>query len=90
MVTISQVTHILPPKSSSKVLDDGCGLGPVTAEVKKSFPDISVLAIDSSAGMLKSVDQRAKKHGWSNIETRLLDGGNLTGISIPFGASQPP
>ncbi|KAL9611347.1 MAG: hypothetical protein Q9167_003996 [Letrouitia subvulpina] len=52
----AQATQVLPPNSSSAVLDSGCGLGPVTAEVKKSFPNLSVLAIDSSAGMLKVVD----------------------------------
>ena len=75
-----QATHILPPDSSSKVFDDGCGIGTVTAEVKKHFPDIHVLAIDSSAGMLKVFERKAKKHHFKNVEIRLLDGGNLSGI----------
>lgn len=75
-----QATQVLPPDSSSKVFDDACGIGSVTAEVKKSFPDIPVLAIDSSAGMLKVFDRKVKKHDLKNVEARLLDGGNLTGI----------
>ncbi|KAG8534378.1 uncharacterized protein KY384_001223 [Bacidia gigantensis] len=75
-----QATEILPPDPSSKVLDDGCGLGTVTAEVKKSFPDISVIAIDSSAGMLEVMNRKAKHHDWKNVETKLLDGGDLTDI----------
>lgn len=61
------------------VLDDGCGLGTVTAEVKKAFPDLPVQAIDSSAGMLEAV--KAKKLDWENVETKLLDGGDLTGTA---------
>ncbi|KAF7513138.1 hypothetical protein GJ744_010534 [Endocarpon pusillum] len=78
---IKWATQTLPPNSSSAVLDDGCGLGTVTAEVKKSFPDLSVLAIDSAAGMLEAVNRKAKKHDWKNVTTRLLDGGNLHGVS---------
>ena len=77
-----QATQTLPPTSSSAILDDGCGIGTVTAEVKKAYPDLSVLAIDSSAGMLEAVNRQAKKHDWKNVTTRLLDGGDLTGISI--------
>ena len=76
---LAQATNTVPPSSSSVVLDDGCGLGTVTAEVKKSFPDVPVVAIDSAAGMLNNLDRKAKKHAWKNVETKLLDGGNMTG-----------
>ena len=74
-----QATNTVPPSSSSVVLDDGCGLGTVTAEVKKSFPDVPVVAIDSAAGMLNNLNRKAKKHDWKNVETKLLDGGDMTG-----------
>ena len=77
-----QATERLPPNSSSMILDDGCGLGTVTAVVKKAFPDLSVLAIDSSAGMLEVVNRKAKRYNWKNVVTRLLDGGDLTGTPI--------
>ena len=83
IVNTLQATHILPPDSSSKVFDDACGIGTVTAEVKKSFPEVPVLAIDSSAGMLEVYNRKAKKHGFKNVESRLLDGGNLTGTPPP-------
>ena len=77
-----QATETLPPNPSSVVLDDGCGLGTVTAEVKKYFPDLSIVAIDSSAGMLDVVNRKAKKHDWKNVVTKLLDGGDMTGTRI--------
>ena len=64
------------------VLDDGCGLGTVTAEVKKSFPDLSIVAIDFSAGMLDVVNRKAKRHDWKNVVTKLLDGGDMKGTHI--------
>ena len=64
------------------VLDDGCGLGTVTVEVKKSFPDLDIIAVDSSAGMLEVVNRKAKEHGWNNVVTKLLDGGDMTGTRI--------
>lgn len=78
---VKWATDTVPPSSSSLVLDDGSGAGPVTFEVKKAFPDVSVLATDSSAGMLKAFDRKAKKHHWKNVETKLLDGGDLTDVS---------
>lgn len=71
----------VPPNSSSLVLDDGCGRGTVTAEVKKVSPDLAVVASDSSAGMLEVFNHEAKKHHWKNVETKLLDGGELTDVS---------
>ena len=79
---LSQAINTVPPNSSSEVLDDGCGVGPVTTEVKKSFPDLSVLAIDSAAGMLDAFNRKAKELNWKNVVTKLLDGGDLTGTSI--------
>ena len=78
----AQATQTVPPTSSSAVLDDGCGLGIVTVEVKKSFSDVHVLATDFSAGMLEAVNRKAERHGWKNVETKLLDGGDLTGTNI--------
>lgn len=76
---LAQATNTVPPSSPSIVLDDGCGLGTVTAEVKKSFRELPVIAIDSAAGMLKALHRKAEKHDWKNVETKLLDGGELTG-----------
>ena len=54
----------------------------MTAAVKQSFPDLSIVAVDSSAGMLDAFNRKAKKHGWKNVETKLLDGGDMTGTHV--------
>ena len=76
------MTQTVPPNSSSTVLDDGCGVGSVTAEIKKSFPELKIVAIDSSAGMLDALNRKGKKHGWKNVEKKLLDGGDMTGTHV--------
>ena len=63
-------------------LDDGCGLATVTAEVKKSFPDLDIVVVDSSAAMLDVVNRKAKEHGWKNVVTKIMDSGDLTGTRI--------
>lgn len=43
--------------------------------------------------MLEVVNRKAKKHGWKNVETKLLDGGDLNGASIlhdPLSTSTAP
>ena len=74
-----QATQTLRPDPSSRFLDDGCGRGTATLEVKKSYPDASVVAVDNAAGMLEHFDERVKKHDWKNVSTKQLDGGDLTG-----------
>ena len=76
---VIQATEIVPPDSSSAVFDDACGIGTVTAEVKKHYPDVPVLAIDSSAGMLEVFDHKVKKHDFKHVKSRLLDAGDLVG-----------
>ena len=73
------MTETVPPNSSPTALDDGCGLGTVTAELKESFPNLPVVPTDSSAGMINVVDRKAEEHGWKNVDGKVLDGGDLTG-----------
>ncbi|CAF9918036.1 MAG: hypothetical protein ALECFALPRED_000475 [Alectoria fallacina] len=75
------MTETVPPNSSPTALDDGCGLGTVTAELKESFPNLPVVPTDSSAGMINVVDRKAEEHGWKNVDGKVLDGGDLTGVS---------
>ncbi|KAL6720789.1 hypothetical protein ACLMJK_002714 [Lecanora helva] len=77
---VKWVTQTVPPNPSSVVLDGACGLGTVTAEVKKAFPNLHVLAIDSSTGMIEAINRHANSRAWQNVETKVLDGGDLTAI----------
>ena len=61
---------------------DACGSGTVTIEVKKRFPDIPVLAIDSSAGMLEVLNRKIQHHDFKNVTTKHLDAGDLTGMCL--------
>ncbi|CAD6585713.1 MAG: hypothetical protein ASARMPREDX12_002100 [Alectoria sarmentosa] len=76
------MTETVPPNSSPTALDDGCGLGTVTAELKESFPNLPVVATDSSAGMIDVVDRKAEEHGWKNVDAKVLDGGDLTAQGV--------
>lgn len=78
----SQATETVPPGDSSTVFDDATGIGTVTAEVKKHFPDVPVIAIDSSAGMLKALDHKIQHHGLKNVTTKLLDADDLKGMYL--------
>ena len=80
------MTETVPPNSSPTALDDGCGLGTVTAELKESFPNLPVVATDSSAGMIDVVDRKAEEHGWKNVDAKVLDGGDLTGTRTSYNS----
>ncbi len=57
-----------------RVLDLGCGPGVATTALAEAFPGATVVAVDGSATMLTSVDDRARRAGYGHrIETRLVD-----------------
>lgn len=84
-----QSTETLPPDSDSKFLDDACGIGTVTVEVKKLFPDAHILATDNAAGMLDIYNKKVEKHGYKNVTARLLDAGHLKGTTPQCFAFSP-
>lgn len=57
-----------------RVLDLGCGPGVATTALAEAFPGATAVAVDGSATMLTSVDNRAGRAGHGNrIETSLVD-----------------
>ncbi len=53
------------------VLDFGCGTGLLTLELQ---PEVrSVIAVDSSQGMLEILDRKISSLGLKNVKTRLMD-----------------
>jgi ubiquinone/menaquinone biosynthesis C-methylase UbiE len=62
----------------NRVLDIAAGDGDQTlTTAERVGPDGYVLAIDRADKLLAIAEQAAKDAGYSNIETRLMDGGNL-------------
>lgn len=80
------MTETVPPNSPPTALDDGCGLDTVSAELKESFPNLPVVAIDSSTGMIDVVNRKAEEHGWKKVDAKVLDGGDLTGTRSPYNS----
>ncbi len=73
--------------AGQKVLDIAAGAGEqsITA-AKKVGPSGSVLATDISSNILSYASQLAKQAGTNNIETRVMDGENLTLENESFDA----
>lgn len=65
---------ITPPiTASSYVLDNACGTGAFTEEMKARCPDARIIAADIAAGMAKKVEGLVTKRGWSNVKTAVQD-----------------
>ena len=59
----------LPFDSNSRVLDSGAGTGALIDRLLKRCPDVSVLAVDLSPGMLEQVEAK----NLPTVETKVLD-----------------
>ena len=65
---------ITPPITpASYILDNACGTGVFTDEVKARIPDAHIMAADISPGMAKKVADLATKRGWTHVETIVQD-----------------
>lgn len=70
-----------------RVLDVAAGAGEQSiATAKKVGTTGYVLATDISSNILEFAEQMAKQAGWSNIETKVMDGENLTIPDATFDA----
>jgi len=71
-----------PPISpTSYVLDNACGPGIVTEQVKLLQPQTKILAGDVSPAMVEDVKQKIESKGWKNVETEELDMRNLSKLA---------
>ena len=76
---IASASRLLADRDGSvrRALDLGCGPGVATTALAEAFPGAAVVAVDGSATMLASVDERAGRAGLGlRVETRLV---NLNG-----------
>ena len=73
---IASASRLLADRDGSvrRALDLGCGPGVATTALAAAFPGAAVVAVDGSATMLASVDERAGRAGLGlRVETRLAD-----------------
>lgn len=78
----SQMLHNLNPPitSSSYILDNACGPGIVSEQIKRIHPDAKIMATDWSPSMVEETQNRIKTEGWRNIETGIEDVRDLRGL----------
>jgi ubiquinone/menaquinone biosynthesis C-methylase UbiE len=74
LIAAQMVSTISPPlTSSSYILDNACGPGIVSEQVKHLHPNAKIMATDLSPAMIEKVQLRIKSKGWSNMQTDTLD-----------------
>ena len=67
-VLLRQLENVKP---AGKILDIGCGWGPIALAIAKLAPDAKVTAIDVNRKCLELTKQNAERMGVSNIEVSL-------------------
>jgi len=75
-------------KTGSRVLDVAAGAGDQTLDIAKRVgPSGSVLATDLSPAILEYAKDNAQRAGYSNVETKAVDGENLAVEEASFDAA---
>lgn len=69
-----------PITPSSYILDNACGPGIVSEQIKIAYPDAKILATDWSPDMVKETQNRIMKEGWNNMKTGIEDVRSLKGL----------
>ena len=68
------ISTLTPPiTNTSYILDNACGPGIVSEQIKLLHPDARILATDIAPGMIDEVKHVITKNGWSNMSTAILD-----------------
>jgi ubiquinone/menaquinone biosynthesis C-methylase UbiE len=62
-----------PITSSSYILDNSCGPGIVSEQIKLLHPDTKIMAADLAPEMIDQVQQAIKANDWSSMQTEILD-----------------
>ncbi|RDL33705.1 Uncharacterized protein BP5553_08073 [Venustampulla echinocandica] len=81
LIAAEMVSTISPPLSStSYILDNACGTGIVSEQIKKLQPDARIMATDISVSMIDQIKSRIKSEGWVNVETDIQDVRSLSNL----------
>jgi len=74
ILAAQMLSNISPPiTSSSYVLDNACGPGIVSEQIKLLHPDAKILATDIAPTMIEELQRAIKSKEWSNMNTEILD-----------------
>lgn len=74
IIATRMFSNFSPPiDSSSYILDNACGTGIVTEEIKLRFPPAKIVATDKSASMLTEVQKKIEEDHWEGVETQTAD-----------------
>jgi ubiquinone/menaquinone biosynthesis C-methylase UbiE len=65
-------------KTPFNLLDHACGTGPIAAHLHTTLDNqvlsqSKMLCADLSENLVNALRRRVDKHGWSNVETAILD-----------------
>ena len=67
--------------SSSYILDNACGPGIVSEQIKLVQPDARILAADLTPSMVEEVQKRIQAYNWTNVGTAVLDSRDLSSLA---------
>jgi ubiquinone/menaquinone biosynthesis C-methylase UbiE len=74
IIASQMVASINPPiTNSSYILDNACGPGIVSEQIKLLHPEANIMATDLSPAMIEEVKDLIKTENWSNMATDTLD-----------------
>ena len=65
---------------SSFILDNACGPGIVSEQIKLVQPDAKILAADLTPSMIEEVQKRVQAYNWTNVQTATLDSRDLSSL----------
>ncbi|KAG4440101.1 hypothetical protein IFR05_004398 [Cadophora sp. M221] len=81
LIATVMVSSSSPPIThASYILDNACGPGIVSEQIKLQHPDARILATDLSPAMIEEVTKRISTEHWSNMDTDTLDVRDLSSL----------
>ena len=74
LLAAQMISHVNPPiTGSSYILDNACGPGIVSEQIKLLYPEAKILATDLAPGKIEEVQSAIKTNRWGEMKTEILD-----------------
>jgi ubiquinone/menaquinone biosynthesis C-methylase UbiE len=81
LLAAQMIAKIDPPITSSwYILNNACGPGIVSEQIKLLHPDARILAVDIAPGIIEQAQQAINTNSWRNMETKVLDVRDLSAL----------